>query len=260
MDFSEVKYKTGNHHSHLQTPEEKSDVIKLPWDLDREKIKRALKAQFRKGIEKVKKLALAVRVIDEETNQGALTLAGEVIRLTKAIDEERLKIVKKPTDFTREINSFCKTFKDDLTPIETGLRNKIADYQKKVRLKQEEQKRKEKIEADRKQREIEEKVAEKNRKLREEAKAANVAPPEPIKIPIPVVVPLEKQQTVTRTESGVSSHLKMVWMFKEVHDFSQVSDSFKMLNEKAVNRAIKAGQLNIPGLVIEEVPQTNIRT
>ncbi len=265
VDFSQVKF---NGHDHLHAPEpekKKSSGVATPIDkswggLDKEKIKEALKRQFKKGIEKVKKLAAAVQITDEETNQKALTLTGEVIRLTKAIEIERKKIVGKPKAFTKEIDSFCKIFKDDLKPIETGLRHKIADHQRKVRKEQEEQQRRERIEAARKQREIEEEIAEKNRKLQEEARAANVEAPVPIVAPPSGIVPLEKPETVTRTETGVSSHLKTVWKFKEVHDFSMVSDSFKMLNEKAVNRAIKAGQLNIPGLVIEEVPQTNIRT
>ena len=99
----------------------------------------------------------------------------------------------------------------------------------------------------------EEAAAKLQKQVEKEAKKAGV------EAPTIVPAPVEKKETVTRTDSGASAHIRTEWKCTAVEDFAKVPDQYKILHDPTVNAAIKSGVHNIPGLKIEEVPITVLR-
>lgn len=230
--------------SFLETPTstEVIETITHPAPLDLEVVKTALKVAYSQQISDMAEQAKAFDVSDDETEKGAIVMAGQAKKLLKAMDDKRKQIIAEPDEFVRGVNGIAKMFRDQLAEIETGLKKKVSDYGWKKELERRAEGKRLKEEAEALQ-----------KKIDAEAKKAGVeAPPPP---PAPVI----KKETVTRTESGSSAHLRTEWKMTGIVDFKAVPDEYKELNTKAVNAAIKAGTRNIPGLKIEEVPTTVLR-
>lgn len=216
-------------------------VVAAPMDL--ETIRVDLKAVYDDQINKMVDVAEDHQVTDQASEVKAVEMAGSVKSWLKRLDEERRNIISEPDGFTRGVNGLCRTFKARLSEIEGGLKKKIGDFQWKKEI---ERRKRERL-----AREEQEKL---QRKIAAEAKKAKVDPPPP-----PPPPPVEKKETVTRTESGASAHIRTEWKMTEIIDFAKVPDEYKALDAKQVNAAIKAGVRNIPGLTIKEIPITVLR-
>jgi hypothetical protein len=201
-------------------------------------------AQFKAEIERVKGLANDLVVKDEASAKKAVEIGSHAKRFNKKLEETRKAIIADPGDFVRKVNAFVKSFRDEAEAIERTCKQKHSSYLYKRELEQKEQEKKAQDEA---------------RKLQERLdKEAEEKGLEPVKMTVPVVN--QSGPTITRTEDGASGSIRKEWKYKKVEDFSKVPDQYKMVNEKAVKAAIKAGVLEIPGLIIEEVPISVFRS
>lgn len=216
-------------------------LVAVPMDIETVKI--GLKAAYDAEINQLLAIADAQEITNEDSEKKAIEIAAQAKMFLKRMDEERKKIISAPDAFVRGVNKLVKVFKDKIGPVEISLKKKITDFQWKIELKRREAERK-----------AQEEYAKLQKKIEAEAKKKKVeAPPPP---PPPVI----KRETVTRAESGASSHIRTEWKMTEIEDFSKVPDDYKTLDTKKVNATIKAGIYTIPGLKIEEVPTTVLRT
>lgn len=84
-------------------------------------------------------------------------------------------------------------------------------------------------------------------------KNGDIPPPLPI---IDLSVP-EQEKTVQSDLGAISA--KKVWEF-EVIDESKVPNEFKIVNEKAIRAAVKAGVRNIPGVKIYQTETLAVKS
>jgi hypothetical protein len=203
----------------------------------------SVKGKFRQYDEAIKTMhgeAKALKVKDDTSNKSAVEMASQVKKLTKKVETLRKQIVEAPNKFVKSINTFAKSYKEPLIDIETDLKNKIGKYQ---------------VEQERKRREAERKAKEEVERLQAKLDAeAEVKGEEPIKVPELVIPDLAK---VTRTESG-SASIRKVWAW-ELENFSELPDEYKKVDEVALNKAVKSGARNIPGVKIFQKSETVIR-
>lgn len=227
-----------------KNPERRKETAVVPVKpMDLEAVRTGLKAAYDADIDKLMVIAEAHEVTDDESEKAAIEMVAQAKRLEKALDTKRKGVIEKPDGFVRGINGLCRGFRDRLITIEKGLKPKIGNHQYKKEIER------------RKREKAAEAAAEKLRKqAAKDAKKAGVEAP-----PIDIVPVVEKKETVTRTDSGASAHIRMSWKMTTVEDFTKVPDEYKELNMKQINAAIKAGIRNIPGLKIEEVADTVMR-
>jgi hypothetical protein len=223
-------------------PEPKEQTTEIvsanPYDI--EAVKNQFE-QYRFQITDMEQQAAELVVDGDGPNSQAVAMAGSAKKLAKQIDDLSRQIIADPNDFVKSVCQFAKGFTEPLGAIENGLKRKIADYQYKLRLEAQK-----KAEAERKARE------ELQKKLDAEAKKAHI---EPVKLPDPII---QEAPKVTRTESG-AAHIRMVWT-AEVEDESKVPAEYKVIDMTKINRAVKDGVRNIPGVRVYEKPVTTIRT
>jgi hypothetical protein len=253
----------------------------------------AVKPQFTKYIERVDSMvfdAAKIEITDEESLKFAVALGGEAKKIAKAIEAQRKKVTADASDFVDSVNGFCKIFIEKLVAnakktngdaIEIVLKNKITSYQARIELerrKQEELARKaaaafqakldaEAAEANRKAREEAEKKAEEEAKAKKaseaeieaakKAAAEEAAKHEVVAPQVPDII-IPKQETVTRTESGTSSHQVKTWKCY-VERPELVPREFCVPDGRLLNNAVKMGVRDIPGCKIEEVSETRFR-
>lgn len=187
------------------------------------------------------KEAEEIAVVDDQTHKLAISKAGELKKLVKAFEERRKEVIGPADTFVREVNKFCKIIKDRAQAALSVYNQKVSTYSAKLEAERREREAKQKSEAEALQ-----------RKLDEEAEKGGYEAPKVEIAPI-------KQETVTRTEDGISAHTRKVWAF-EVEDFSKVPDGYKMIDERKINADIRAGILEIPGLRIFQKETTIFRT
>ena len=254
----------------------------------------AVKPQFAKYVERVDNMvsdAASIEITDEGSLKFAVALGGEAKKIAKAIEAKRKEVTAEASDFVDAVNGFCKIFTEKLVAntkktngdaIEVVLKNKITNYQSKLELerrKQEELARKAAAEF---QAKLDAEAAEANRKAREEAErkaeeearakkasdaeieaarkaAAEEAAKHEVQAPqVPGII-IPKQETVTRTETGTSSHQVKSWKcFVERPEL--VPREYCAPDGRLLNNAVKMGIRDIPGCKIEEVSETRFRT
>ena len=253
-----------------------------------------VKPQFEVYTKKVASMVIdakAIDVTDDETLKFAVALGGEGKKIAKLIEAKRKEVTAEASDFVDSVNGFCKMFieklianpkKTNADSIEIVLKNKITAYQSKLELerrKQEEATRKAAADF---QAKLDAEAAEVNRKAREEAvrlaeeearkakaskaeiEAAKKAAEEEaakheVKAPrVPDAI-IPKQETVTRTESGTSSHQVKSWKCFVEHP-DDVPREYCEPDGRKLNQAVKMGIRTIPGCRIEEVSETRFRT
>lgn len=183
-----------------------------------------------------------INVTDDMSEKKAIDIGVKSKNFIKKIEDKRKEIIKEPDTFVREVNSFCKGFKDQLDEIISTLKGKISQHQYKKEL----ERRKKEEEMRKAQEEL-------KKKIEEEASKYNIEVPV-MNLPEPVI----KKTTITRTESGSSAHLKNIWDF-ELVDLSKVPINYLCLDEKKIKAAINSGIRNIAGLNIFEKPTTIFR-
>jgi len=210
-----------------------------PFDLDT--AKRSF-APYARKLEEVKDKANALRIKDESSASAATAIAGDVKRLSKSIDEQRKKLVEEPNTYVKSVNSIAKMFIEPAGQIERLLKDKLGGYHAQREL-----------ERRKAEEEIRKAQAEIYREQQEEAKAAHVEPPPP-PVPIPI-----KAETVTRSDTGASAHVRKVWK-AEIVDATQVPREFCEPSIRLINEAVRGGVREIKGVRIFEDTQTILRT
>ena len=180
-------------------------------------------------------------IIDAQTNEEAVTLAGQSKAMFRALEKKRKEVIGPASEFVAAVNQMVKPMTAILTGIEDGLKHRITRYSQEQERRRLEQQRKANEEA---------------RSLQDEIEKAAVSAGEPSNIVVaPVVVEAPK---VTRTASG-SASLRTTWAF-EVVDFAALPDKFKQVDRVAINNEIKAGIRQIPGVRVYEQASTMIRS
>ena len=197
-------------------------------------------ATYNVPIQEMAASASALVVDSHESNLTAVEMAGQVKKLGKTLEEGRVKYTKPANEYVKGINGLIKPFQDKLKAIENGLKGKISQHQVRVELEQrkaEEAARKAQVEL--------------QAKLDADAKAAGVEAPKME----PAVI--AKADTVARTESGTAFQRK-TWEF-EIEDEAKVPESYKVVDERLIRAAVKAGVRQIPGVRIYQHTKTQIR-
>ena len=172
---------------------------------------------IQKQVSPVVRRAESYEVKTKENVEEASNYLLKIREVEKAIEAKRLEFTKPINQSLKAINS---TFKELSSPLEKArklLTDKILDWRRKEqeRIAAEEAKRMEEV-----------------RKLQSKG------------IEVPELPTIEKTEaTIGKTQA------RKVWTFM-VEDFSKVPDIYKMINNVAVNDAIRNGHRIIPGLKI----------
>ena len=222
------------------SPHESQVIESNPLSLD---AVRAKLDTYNEQFQEMLAAAEAHEVTDDETNKKAVEMAGQLSKFQKKVSRERLDATKPARDFTSSVNGLIKPFEDRSAAAIRNLKQKISTHAARIEM--------ERREKERKQREAAEAM---QKRIDAEAKRKNI---EPVKVEAP---PPPEAPRMTRTEAG-SSYQKKSWTWdREEVDFSKVPDEYKTLDTVAINRAVKNGTRNIPGIRIFEKIDTVIRT
>ena len=224
-------------------------VVQDPYNLDqvRERF-----VEYDEIIDTMGADASQIEVKDDLSIKVAVEMAGQTKQIYKQIEDNRKEIVKEPNKYVKAVNSFAKTFKEPLENIETELKTKIRRYQ----IEQDRKSREAGIKA-RKEAEAEQKrlVVEARKKAETEKKTEDEIEDAVAEVEIVTVAPVVSK--VTRTETG-SASLRKNWAWKEI-DFEKIPDEYKTIDTIKINKAVRAGMRNIPGIEIFEEFKTVIR-
>jgi len=172
---------------------------------------------IQKQVSPVVRIAESYEVETKENVEEASNYLLKIREVEKTIEAKRLEFTKPINQSLKAINS---TFKELSSPLEKArklLTDKILDWRRKEqeRIAAEEAKRMEEV-----------------RKLQSKG------------IEVPELPTIEKTEaTIGKTQA------RKVWTFM-VEDFSKVPDIYKMINNVAVNDAIRNGHRIIQGLKI----------
>ena len=82
-----------------------------------------------------------------------------------------------------------------------------------------------------------------------------MTPPPPPPPPVPIEKTEEKKTVNTLNGSATT---KLVWTF-EIEDTKKVPNGYKVINEKAIRAAVKAGVREIPGVRIYQDNELSIK-
>jgi len=209
--------------------------------LDPEKARETLREKFLPLIEEMATQAENHQITDDEAYRNASALAGEAKELAKKLDKARKEVIAEPDGFVRQVNKFTKTFRDRLDSIESGLKRKVEAHAREIEQERREQERKAKEEAERVQADL-------NKKAEETGTD-----------PVEVAPPVVEQQKTTRADTGAAVHLRKEWTW-EIQDISQIPADYLEVKTTAVNKAVKAGIREIPGINIYETEKAVLRS
>lgn len=195
------------------------------------KIKSFLKAQ--KEIARVQKKARDVRKITDETTLSvASEVLVDVVKVLKITNYDRLEEGKPYREHSDKISTEFNELLSPLEGIKAKLDEEISAYQAK---------KQEKVE---KERERLEKLAEK-RQERENKRAAR-AGRDPIQHSAPEI---PDAPTTIKTAGGGQIQVKTLWKY-EIEDEKELPRRFLKPDKDAINKAVKGGARNIPGVRI----------
>lgn len=222
-------------------PEEEAPPPAAVKPLDVEAVKKQLEP-YKAEIDKMVDLARAHEVADDDADKQAVAMAGEAKKLHNRIEGLRKDIVADPNQFVRAVNNLAKEYNKPLKEIENDLKRKSGHYKYQKEQERREQERK-----------AQEEAAKLQAKLVKEAKKKKT---EPVIVPIPV---MPKQDTVTRAETGASSHIRKQWK-GEIEEPEKVPREYCQPSQQLINQAVKQGIREIPGVKIFEDISSVIRT
>jgi len=210
-----------------------------PPTLSLEPVRDAL-AVYAVPIQEMAAEAAALVVNSPESNLNAVEMAGQVKKFDKVLEEGRVKYTRPAHEYLKGINGLIKPFQAKLKEIEDGLKAKISQHQVRVELEQ------------RKAEEAARKAqAELQTQLEADAKKAGVEAP---KLEPAVIARFDP---ATRTESG-TAYQRTTWEF-EIEDGTKVPGEYKIVDERLIREAVRAGVRQIPGVRIYQKTQTQIR-
>jgi len=211
-----------------------------PFDVD------AAKREFepyRKKILAMKEIATAFEVVDDATNAEAVTMMGQARALSKAVTSLKDKKLRPHNDYRTKLISFAKAFSQPAEEAVDIFRKKTEAFAYNKLLKKREEEKKQRRLAEKRQAE-----------LNAQAEAAGVE-----KVTLPQVPVEQKEKLQTRTESGSSLSIEMVWV-AEITNPDKVDRVLCSPDPKKIQEAVDAGLRNPqPGLDIKEVPKSKLR-
>jgi len=191
-------------------------------------------------IAKLKDYASTITITSKDDVKAATNDLSILANLKKKIEEERQKYVRPINQHLTEINTFFKTgLTEPLAEADKTYRGKVTDFY---------------TEEERKKRETEE-IARLERETAERKAALNgEKPPEPTP-EVKVYTP----PPLTHAEAG-TSNLMTVRKYRVI-DFTKLPDQYKIENAALLNKVVKAGIPEIPGVEIytEEVLRVEAR-
>lgn len=176
-------------------------------------------------------------VIDSEENAKVATnLAGQLRDVKRYLKAKNKDWTEDLVEAKKRIDSWFKRFTSRVDAVEPILDAKIQAYIKEKQRKAEEK-------AKEQQRIIDEAFAKKQKEEEAQAKAEGREAEriEPIKV--------EPEKVILQTEEGRSFGTRKNWTFS-VENITQVPDEYKEVNSVKVNKAIREGVREIPGLKI----------
>lgn len=183
-------------------------------------------------------------VVDDSSDAKAVVMAGEARKLSKKLDDVRLGATRPYREFAGQVNSLAKSFIGPLEEIVKILKKKNSDYSYKKLI--EERKRKEE------ERKAQEKL---QAELDKEAEEAGV---DPVQLPAQPATGATQEKTMTRTDTGASASVQLVWKGTIVES-EKVPREYCEPVQKLIDEAVKQGVREIPGVTIEEVPESRLR-
>lgn len=186
--------------------------------------------------------ANAVVITGDAAVAEATDILSWIARAKKQVEEKRRFFVKPLQDQVASINQLFKGLVAPLEQADKTLRDKILHYrQEQERLRRAEMERLRKLQE-----------KEQKRLERQAAKTGGPPPPPPV---MPVAV--EAQAKTVRGDMGTVS-ARMVWDF-EIVDPSKVPNEYRVINEKAIRAAVKAGVRSLPGVRIFQREELSVR-
>ena len=198
------------------------------------------------AIEKFRGRAMALQIVDAPTRDMAVTLLGEIKRVSKGLKAFKDTLFKPIKDHIKSMESFLKPHENDLDQFAYGTEKRILAYDV-------EQKRIANETWLAEQSEIRRKAMEDAERVKRENPSAP-PPPAPVYIAPPV------HEKTARTFEGVVSTTKSTWKGRVI-DFSALPDEYKEANESKINAVIKANpQIKIPGVENYEHQYLSTRT
>ncbi|MCX4310175.1 MAG: hypothetical protein OSJ28_07740 [Desulfovibrio sp.] len=203
-------------------------------------IARAILSPYRATALDMERMAANVSIKDSNSNALAVTIAGQIKKTAKKIEDARKNYVSPFNAHVKDVNALAAEIRSPLERAEKDLKKKLNAF-----AAQQELERRKAKEAARKR------AQEEQERLNREAAAAGVEAPT-----VPEIVEPEESTSV-RTAEG-TAYLQNRWTF-ELEDLAMVPADFLMLDEKKVRAAIKAGVREIPGLKIFEQKSMVIR-
>jgi len=221
-----------------KAPAPKTDpIIYEPLDYD------VARGQLLPLLDKFMQVEKEMNALDVDSVESAQQCAELIIRTKKylkKIDEKRKNIISLPFKFTRYVNGLVKPFSDiGLRVVKSGS-SKVGIWNVMREQQRREKEKRAKDEAEKLQEDID--------------KRAEKLGVEPVKLPTMVMA---KKQSPIRIDNGTIT-TKMVWTWK-LTDFEKVPRLYLKIDGKALDDAVKAGIVNIPGVKIYEVPKTSTR-
>lgn len=212
-------------------------VARDPFDVS--PVREALKV-YEAELTRMKQIANDHQVVDDESNRTAIEMAAQAKRLGKTVEDLRKAKVKPYQDYTKAIGNLASVYTDTADQIERALKGKINGYLAAERLK--------KAEAERR---AQDEARELQRKLDAEAKEKGLPQ---VEVPLPV---LPQKMDPVRTEEGSASQRKD-WKWRVVSP-DDIPREYLALDTVAVNKAVRAGARQIPGIEIYQEESVQIR-
>lgn len=210
-----------------------------PFDI--EPVKKRF-AQYKKTVEDMLAQAKAHNIVDQASQAQAVTMSGQARELSRSVTKLKETVTEKHRKFTSSIGKLAKYFVDPLETIVLDLKAKNNEYDYTMLIKEREEAAKEK-----------QRVAMLQKQLDAEAKKAGVE-----SVVLPEIAVNAKPKNITRTESGSTMSVKLVWKGIIV-DPALVERSLCSPDQKKIDEAVAGGLRESPGLEIKEVPQSRLR-
>lgn len=222
--------------------------------------------RYRADIDRIVAFGGELTVTSDQEAETVTEVLGRIASTTKKVKAARLTITRPLDQQKKAAMDLEKAIIQPLEPVDRTLRAGLGEYQaEKVRAARAEQER-----LDRERREAEEaarreaeaaavKAAEAD--TDQEAEAAEAAAD--LARARQLVTEAEPRQEVlptgpARASAGTAS-TRMVWR-ATVTDPELVPVGFLKVDTAAINKAVRGGMRQIPGVLIEEVPEVAVRT
>ena len=188
---------------------------------------------------KLEQYAVALIIASDGDVKSATNDLSIISGLKKAIEDKRKEYTQPINDHLKAVNEAFKTFTDPLNNADKVTRQKILDYrQEQERIRQEQ---------------------ERINQLRLEAARAEMELKGELTESVDLIEMQPGQPNHYRTDSGTLGTMK-VRKYRVV-DFAKLPDQYKIENSALLNKVVKAGIPEIPGVEIytEETLRVNTR-